>query len=135
MNVVPSSSSPQRNARAPSRVASLRPATPISPRIRRSPLWCATRPTVSARRARSRREPTGASCHRWRPGKRRRGSRLSLPGLEEAAAVAHAVDAAQAWYAEAREGVREERCEKHEIDKLCLRQVRPLLPCLEADVL
>ena len=94
MNVVPGSSRPWRNARAPSRVASRRPATPTSARTCRSPLRCATRPTVRARRARSRRAPrrrhatvcdlgnagAGRACApRSRGGRRRRSSR-SRPG-------------------------------------------------------
>ena len=59
-------------------------------------------------------------CHRWRPGKRRRGRACRLPGLEEAAAVAHsvnAVEAVEAVDAEASEEVRKERCDEQQVDE------------------
>src|SRR5579884_498587 len=50
---------------------------------------------------------------------------LSFPGLpEEAAAVAHAVPTRPV---EAREEVREERCDEEKVDEACLRQIRHLL--------
>ena len=55
-----------------------------------------------------------------------------LPGLEEAAAVTHAEPADEA---EACEAIGEERCDEHERDEPCLRQIRHLLPLLEANVL
>src|SRR4029079_5375096 len=67
---------------------------------------------------------------------------LAAPmSLEEAAAVTHPVDAVEAGdavkagNAEPGEAVREERCDKQDSDKACLRQIRHLLPRLEADVL
>ena len=85
-------------------------------KFRRSPLWCATRPTV--RRAPRARDvsPRGHQATARRPGKRRRGSRCAHPGLEEveAAAVAHPVNTRAV---NAREHVCEERCDEQEIDE------------------
>ena len=67
--------------------------------------------------------------------------RIRFPGLEEAAAVTHPVDAVEAGNAvkagevEKGEAVREERCDEQDSDKACLCQIRHLLPLLEADVL
>src|SRR4051812_40523310 len=91
MYVVPSSSRAARNDRAPSRVASRRPRTPISARTRRIPLRRATRPTTNARRVRSMRSPTkrvydpvcrrGNATAPWptRPGNCSGGSKLDPP--------------------------------------------------------
>jgi hypothetical protein len=57
-----------------------------------------------------------------------------LPGLEEAAAVTHPVNA-NAGETDTREEIREERCGEQEIDEPCFRQIRHLLPFLEADIL
>jgi hypothetical protein len=48
---------------------------------------------------------------------RARSRACRFPGLEEAAAVAHPVDAVLAMEAEASEEVREERCDEQEVDK------------------